>query len=57
MHEVTDSGKNIFLIDTKFTRLLEVVGKDIQKDLGVGVGINVSMSIGIEETFKFMCVD
>jgi hypothetical protein len=49
--------ENILLIDTEFTGLLKVVGKNIQEELRVRVGVDVSMSIGIKELSELRGVD
>lgn len=57
LHEASDRGEDIFLVDTELARLLQVVGEDVEKEFRVGGGVDVSVSGGVHEMQKFGGVD
>jgi hypothetical protein len=47
-HSGLHGGKDVFLVDSELSGLLEVVGKDVEHELRVRVGVDVSVGLGVE---------
>lgn len=56
-HHISQCSEDIFLVDTEFSRFLQIIGKDIEQKLRVAVGIDVSVGIGVKESPQLNGVD
>jgi hypothetical protein len=56
-HEAAHGDEDVFLVDTKFSRVVQIVGKDIEEKFRVGRGVNVPVRNGIHELQERGCVD
>ena len=48
-HEVSNGVENILFVDTELAGLLQVVGEDVEKELGVRIGVDMSVRVGVKE--------
>ena len=55
--DTLDGGKDIFLVDTELASLLQVVGKDVEKELRIRICVDMAMSILIQEHAQFVSID
>jgi len=56
-HEAAHGDEDVLLINTKFSRVVQIVGKDIEKKFRVGKGVDVPVRNGIHELQERGCVD
>ena len=50
-------GKDVLLVDSGFSGLVEFAGKDVQHQLAVTVGVDVSVGLLVKELAKLRSID
>lgn len=55
--DTLDGSEDILLVDTRLASLVQVVGKDVEKQLRVGISVDVAMGILVQELTKLCGVD
>lgn len=56
-HKIADGGEDIFFVDTELARLLEIVGKDVEQQLGVRGRVDVPVGRLVHELEQLVGVD
>lgn len=56
-HHIAQRSENILLVDTEFSRFLQIIGKNIEQKLRVAIGIDVSVGISVKESPQLNGVD
>lgn len=47
-HQLADGSEDVVLVDTVLAGLLQVVGEDVEEDLGIRVGVDMTVCVVIE---------
>ena len=56
-HEAAHGDEDVFLVDTKFSCVIQIVSKDIEEKFRVGRGVDMPVHNGIHELQEHGCVD
>ena len=56
-HEAVHGDEDVFLVDMKFSCVVQIVGKDIEEKFRVGRGVDVPVHNGFNELQEYSCID
>ena len=48
-HEAAHGDENVLFVDTEFAGFVEMIGKDVEEQFGIGRGVDVSVRDCIHE--------
>jgi len=57
VYELAHGHEDVFLVDAEFPRIVQIVRKDVEEQLGIRRRVDVSMRLGIHELQECSGVD
>ena len=56
-HKSANGLEYVLFINPELARLLEIVGEDVEQQLGIGRGVDMTVGISIHEVEQGICID